>query len=102
VFRGDGPFPRPDVAPGMIRELARKERAVAEVLADAEARELIRSGWRDMAGHDCNDAMKGLVLRFQAAGRRPPIAALQEFAQLVANQDDQLLVLLDDAEEQEG
>ena len=88
--------------PGMIRELARKERELAEVLADAGARELVRSGWRDMVGHDCKDAMNGLVLRFQADGRRPPFAALQEFAQLIANQDDRLPALLDDAEEQDG
>ena len=98
MFRGEGPLPRPDVTPGMIRELARQEREIAEVLADAGARALVRSGWRDMAGHDCKDAMKALVLRFQADGRRPPFAALQELAQSIANQDDSLPALLDDAE----
>lgn len=102
MFRGEAPLPRPDVTPGITREIARKHREVAEVLADAGARELVRSGWRDMAGHDCKDAMKGLVLRFQADGRRPPFAALQEFAQSIANRDDRLPALLDDAEGPEG
>jgi hypothetical protein len=102
VFRGDGPLPRPAMPPRMLRELARKEREVTEVLADGGARDLVRSGWRDMRGNDCKDVMKGLVLRFQAAGRRPPFAACQEFAQSIANRDERLPALLDEAEEQEA
>jgi hypothetical protein len=102
VFRGEGPLPRPLVTPRMLREIARKEREVTEVLADAGARDLVRSGWRDTLGHDCKDVMKGLVLRFQADGRQPPFAALQEFAQSIANKDERLPALLDEAQEQEG
>jgi hypothetical protein len=86
----------------MLRELARNEREVTEVLADAGARDLVRSGWRDMRGHDYKDVMKGLVLRFQADGRQPAFAALQEFAQSIANRDVRLPALLDEAEEPES
>ena len=55
-----------------------------------------------MLGHDCKDVMTGLVLRFQAAGRQPPFAALQEFAQSIANRDERLPALLDEAYEQES
>jgi hypothetical protein len=36
---------------------------------------------------------EGLVLRFQADGRRPPFVALQEFAQFIVNRDERLPAL---------
>jgi hypothetical protein len=100
VFRGEEPVPRP-ATPRMLHELAKKEREVTDVLADAGARDLVHSDWRDMLGHNCKDVMNGL-LRFQADGRQPPFAALQEFAQSISNRDERLPALLDEAEEQEG
>ncbi|HEX6876239.1 MAG TPA: hypothetical protein VF165_11325 [Nocardioidaceae bacterium] len=79
----------------MMRGLARTQQEIGEALADAGAPELLKSAWSDLAGEDQRAVMKELVLRFQAHGLQPRYAALQEFAQLIANRDARLPAMLE-------